>query len=336
MVSYKTNSLLRHFVISASIDTISFVLLPVGIITGIPFEVFKIVTIIIMYENPVNLQDVCLDYICDNLGDLCQTYVIPCADGVNTQYMAFKYQDVYFPSYFSDQLLEILCEKKKLTDETMTLFNPETTCLKRVHIRNAPLTKKGLRMLRQHKIVELEAVGLKQVTVNDLIGCLGEWSLSNLRTLNVMNSTLFNNVAEFCVVVALSKLRNLRSLNVSHTEFNKNGLAIIAEDLPMLESLDISCTSINDLSPLRKCKDRLKSLLMYNLRAMLNRDVVSVLCDLKHLQQLDVSDDFSVQPFVSLQTVKFQTEELLKSQCLPQLTSLDISGKDCVKPELLW
>ena len=289
-----------------------------------------------MYESPASLQDVALDFICENLSELCEPCIVPGQDGPYKSYMRFKSNDVYLPGNMSDQFLDLLCQKKKLNDDTMTLFNPESTCLKRVHIRNAPLTKKGLRMLRQHKIIELEAVGLKQVTVNDLIGCLGEWTLTNLRTLNVMRSTLFNNVAEFCVVVALSKLRNLRSLNVSHTEFNKNGLAIIAEDLPALESLDISCTSINDLSPLRKCKDRLKYLSMYNLRAMLNRDVVAVLCELKHLRHLDVSDDFSVQPFVSLQTVKFQTEELLKSQCLPNLTSLDISGKDGIKTEILW
>ena len=289
-----------------------------------------------MQENPVNLQDTCLDYITENISSLCETQAIPGPDGHSHNVVSFKSEEVCFPGYLSDQLLELLCKKKKLTDETMTLFSSESTCLKRVHIRNAPLTKRGLRNLRAHKIIELEAVGLKHVTVNDLIGCLGEWTLTNLRTLNVMNSTLFNNVNEFCVVVALSKMKNLRSLNVSHTEFNKNGLAIIAEDLPALESLDISCTTISDLAPLRKCKDRLKSLSMYNLRAILNRDVVSVICELKHLRHLDVSDDFSVQPFVSLQTVKFQTDDLLKSRCLPHLASLDISGKDSIKPELLW
>lgn len=70
----------------------------------------------------------------------------------------------------------------------------------------------------------------------------------------------------YCVVVALSKLRNLQSLNVSCTEFNRHGLEIVAEDLPQLESLDISCTRVDDISPLRKCRDRLKSLTMYNLK----------------------------------------------------------------------
>lgn len=67
-------------------------------------------------------------------------------------------------------------------------------------------------------------------------------------------------------MVALSKLRSLRNLNVSCTEFNRHGLEIVAEDLPYLESLDISCTRVDDISPLRKCRDRLKSLTMYNLK----------------------------------------------------------------------
>jgi Zyg-11 family protein len=73
-------------------------------------------------------------------------------------------------------------------------------------------------------------------------------------------------MCRYCVVVALSKLRSLQSLNVSWTEFNRHGLEIVAEDLPQLESLDISCTRVDDISPLRKCRDRLRSLAMYNLK----------------------------------------------------------------------
>lgn len=46
------------------------------------------------------------------------------------------------------------------------------------------LTRKGLRVLRGHNISELEATGLN-VTVNDLILSLGDWSLQNLKSLNV-------------------------------------------------------------------------------------------------------------------------------------------------------
>ena len=71
------------------------------------------------------------------------------------------------------------------------------------------LTVKGLKTLRGHKIVELEALGLTKATVTDLVSCLGEWSLHNLRLLNVSNST-FMDSQKFCVVVALSKLKSLQ------------------------------------------------------------------------------------------------------------------------------
>ena len=49
---------------------------------------------------------------------------------------------------------------------------------------------------------------------------------------------------KFCVVVALAKLRNLQVLNVSNTEFSKNSLELVVEDLPLLDTLDISQTKV--------------------------------------------------------------------------------------------
>jgi len=50
------------------------------------------------------------------------------------------------------------------------------------------LSIQGLRVLKGHKISNLE-VSRMVVTVNDLISCLGEWTLQNLRSLNVAHST---------------------------------------------------------------------------------------------------------------------------------------------------
>ena len=54
---------------------------------------------------------------------------------------------------------------------------------------------------------------------------------------------------KFCVVVALAKLRNLQVLNVSNTEFSKNSLELVVEDLPLLDTLDISQTKVCIESP---------------------------------------------------------------------------------------
>lgn len=63
---------------------------------------------------------------------------------------------------------------------------------RRVSIPDASnLSTRGLRVLKAHKIAELETCGLK-VTVNDLISCLGEWTLQNLRSLNVAHSAFMD------------------------------------------------------------------------------------------------------------------------------------------------
>lgn len=96
-----------------------------------------------------------------------------------------------------------------------------------------------------------------QVTVNDLISCLNEWTLDNLRSLNVAGSalkptsTMDNPAISVPITVSLSKLRNLRVLNVSYTEFDSHSLEIVVEDLPHLCVLDISQSKVNDISSLR-------------------------------------------------------------------------------------
>ncbi|CAH1776089.1 unnamed protein product [Owenia fusiformis] len=284
-----------------------------------------------MYDTPISLQDSCVEYICDNIESVCDVQASPVES--NTK-LTFKDPDVYFHHNISDQLLKLLSEKGKLTDELLSLFDPHIVRLRHVCIRHGKLSSKGLRILKSHKILELEATGLKDITVNDLIGCLGEWTLSNLRNLNVANSTFVTN-PKFCVIVSLSKLKSLVSLNVSSTEFNTHGLEIITEDLPNLEVLDISSTQVDDIAPLRKCKKRLKSLSIYNLRATNNKDVGSVLSELSELRFLDLSDDYSVQ-FVSLQPVPIPVEELLQNaDCFPNMVSIDLSGKDRVTEETL-
>jgi len=299
-----------------------------------------------MYETAASLQDVCLNYICDNVEALCEvqtnlndgrTSMVFRGDNADAAASAGEAPDIYFHSALSDQLLAGLSERNKLTDEVMTLFDPRVTSLKRVHMKDVQLTNRGLRMLKSHRITELKVTNLQTCTVNGLIGSLGEWTLLNLRALHVANCTFLDS-AKVCVVVSLSKMRNLQILDVSNTEFNRHGLEIIAEDLPNLESVDISSTPVNDLSPLLKCKNRLKSLSMYNLRASHTADVVPVLCELHMLRHLDVSDDFSVQQFVNLQPVKFAVCDLLSAgagDALPHLASLDISGKEGISDALL-
>ena len=128
-------------------------------------------------------QEACIDYICDNISSLCNSVW---TDG-GEQKLQFKEEEIFFHTELSEQLLVRLCEKKKLDDLTLTLFQVkqevvlllkfinfleqgDSTRLRRVRLSDASkLTVKGLKTLKGHKIVELETLGLTKATVTDLI-----------------------------------------------------------------------------------------------------------------------------------------------------------------------
>ena len=278
-----------------------------------------------MFDSPDTLQDICVSYVAKNVNKIFKKIKDEC--GNITKY-EFENSYACFPLVLSEQLFTAL-DKNGLTDELCTIFDPSVTRLQRVYIRDASnITTKGLRILRSHKITELAVIGLSSITVNDLIGCLGDWTLEHLRLLNVSFST-FLSTERVRVVIALSKLRNLRCLDVSFTEFNSQALEIVAEDLPLLESLNISVTMVTDITPLKKCKDRLKFLDMYNLKIFPSSKYLSILSELINLKHLDISDERDelhgpeIDSAISIAFSDFFSNP----SCLPELTSLDISGK---------
>ncbi|XP_014485545.1 PREDICTED: protein zyg-11 homolog B-like isoform X2 [Dinoponera quadriceps] len=318
-----------------------------------------------MFESPRSLQEVCIDFICGNVLGLCEVHLgdtnvhspgaTVSVNNNSTEEFAFdtttgrtssndaptssatrltfRHPDAFLPAEVSEQLLSNLCEKKTLSDLTITLFDSKTTRLRHVRLKDAStLSAKGLRVLKQHKVVDLIVNGLK-ITVNDLISCLGDWSLQNLRSLSVAKGS-FMDCSRHCVVVTLSKLRALHTLNVSGTEFNKHGLDIVVEDLPLLESLDISCTRVDDITPLRKCKDRLKTLNMYNLKISGCGNLIPVLLELNELRHLDISDEKDAHAFEVFAPARPKITDFLRAlHCMPHLTTLDLSGKDDINPK---
>ncbi|GFT51969.1 protein zyg-11 homolog B [Nephila pilipes] len=277
-----------------------------------------------MNDSPGSLQNICIEFISRNLNS-----VFAAVEDVNGNILkhVFKDNSIYLPASVSELLLSALNEIT-LTDQILTLFDPSFTRLCDVYIKDAShLSYKGLRVLRSHKINELAVIKLTNVTVNDLIGCLGEWTLQNLRLLNVSQST-FGNSEKVRVVIALSKLKKLKCLDVSFTEFNTQGLQIIASDLSCLESLNISGTIVSDISPLRHCKDRLKSLTMYNLKLSCLKDSLQVVSELRNLQHLDISNDYEEPHFNSEGNSDVKFADLVEAlNCLPLLISLDLSGR---------
>ncbi|CAK9803538.1 Protein zyg-11 homolog B [Anthophora plagiata] len=306
-----------------------------------------------MFESPRSLREVCIDFICNNILGLCEVHLgdtgehspnssdpTTCTrasnDGSSSSAtrLSFRHSDAFLPAEISEQLLSNLCEKKTLCDLTITLFDSKSTRLRHVQLKDAStLSAKGLKILKQHKVIHLVVNGLK-ITVNDLISCLGDWSLQNLQSLSVAKGS-FMDCSRYCVIVTLSKLRALHTLNVSGTEFNKHGLEIVVEDLPLLESLDISCTKVDDITPLKKCKNRLKTLNMYNLKIDESANLISVLLELNELRNLDISDEKNMHALNSvLGPAKPKITDFLKAvHCMPYLTNLDLSGKSDIDPK---
>jgi Zyg-11 family protein len=124
------------------------------------------------------------------------------------------------------------------------------------------------------------------------------------------------------IVIGLKTLRNLRSLDISHTKFNKFGLEIVVSDLPCLEHLNISATDVHDLNPLRRCRHRLKSLSAYDLDCTFSDQV---LLELVNLQYLDISTEKESAIYATNHL--FTLLQNLASY--PALRHLDISGQ-CV------
>lgn len=89
-----------------------------------------------MHISPSRLQEFCVNYICDNLVALCES--TPQLNNHADHHYAvekdikleFLNREVYFHPEISEQLLQTLCIKGKLTDYTLSLFDSETTCLR--------------------------------------------------------------------------------------------------------------------------------------------------------------------------------------------------------------
>ncbi|XP_056388196.1 protein zyg-11 homolog B isoform X3 [Hyla sarda] len=89
-----------------------------------------------------------------------------------------------------------------------------------------------------------------------------------------------------------------------------------------LESLDISNTSVTDISALLNCKDRLKSLTMHHLKClkMTTTHILEVIKELEHLSHLDISDDKQFTSDIACRLLE-------QKDILLNLVSLDISGR---------
>lgn len=130
--------------------------------------------------------------------------------------------------------------------------------------------------------------------------------------------------------VGFSLLQGLRTLKLANTDLSDAALADVCS-LPHLESLDISCSGVSNLTPLLDCKDTLSYLIAHHLWRldMPPSGLMFVLGQLRALRHLDLSDDLVTEGDSGGEDVNEAVRQLLEGgpDVLPSLVSLDISGQ---------
>jgi len=292
-------------------------------------------------ESPESLQNLCVSYIASKIVPQCASNEVDCcpedtSDSAVLQKSFGSSAGAFVHSNVADLLLSRMSSCRTLCDQTIELFQSCSACLRHVVIRRSQVTAAGLRVLKSHRLISLvvEPDYPKQFTVTDIICCLNEWTVANLRSLSVAGVN-FGHTGGLQVIVSLCALRNLHSLDVCRTDLTNNMLKIIVDDLPLLESLDISSTLVRDVTPLSQCRTRLRQLFMYNV--LLNdASSTDVLRSLSALRVLDISHDPPKNP---LMTIKMNTDIaeglLLDGSEFHDLRSLDISGTPNVSASLV-
>lgn len=134
-----------------------------------------------MYESPSSLEDLCLNTVCDNI----LNYVELATDYNNDNKKAtaetttkdkryrFADSEIFLFKEISEKLLAKFVEKNMLRDSLMFLFDAKQTKLSSVKLRNCKVSPIGLQILKQHKIVDLECINLKNVCIGDILGWYG-------------------------------------------------------------------------------------------------------------------------------------------------------------------
>ena len=100
-----------------------------------------------------------------------------------------NHDTVYLHTELSERLLERLCQnvggKNQISDLQLSLFDHCSTRLRSSRISNASeLSVEGLKVLRGHRLLELEIQDLANATVSDVIDdCLGKYVVDEVQKL---------------------------------------------------------------------------------------------------------------------------------------------------------
>uniref|UniRef100_A0A3Q3VME8 Uncharacterized protein n=1 Tax=Mola mola TaxID=94237 RepID=A0A3Q3VME8_MOLML len=231
---------------------------------------------------------------------------------------------VLFPQELSDQLLAKMATEGLLNDSTGGVFrNCEYLRLRRACIRTARISAEAFqKALCPHRLLELDAARVNaDLTIPDILQGLAtnKYCQESLQRLVLTGLTMSS--LEEPIRYRFSSLQGLRSLSLGNVDFYDSGLVDVCS-LPRLESLDLSNTSVTNLTPLLGLKERLRSLTLHQLKRleMSTAQLLGVIGQLDVLQHLDISDDKQFTSDVAHQL-------LGQPGILPALISLDVSGR---------
>ncbi|KAI4892547.1 hypothetical protein NFI96_024714 [Prochilodus magdalenae] len=265
--------------------------------------------------SPPSLIDLCLSLVSSRL----ELFSVKLADGS----LCLR-EPLIFPQELADQLLCKMATEGLLNDSTVGIFRScQQLRLRRACIRTARISAEAFqRALCPHRLLELDASRVNaDLTITDIMRGLSankglRESLQRL-VLNGLTMSSLEEPSRRC----FSSLHGLRALSISNVDFYDSGLADVCS-LPRLESLDISNTSVTNLTPLLGLRARLRYLTMHQLKRleMTTAQLLAVLSQLEGLQHLDISDDKQFTSDVARQLLE-------TPGILPALVSLDVSGR---------
>ncbi|KAF6727944.1 zyg-11-like protein [Oryzias melastigma] len=265
--------------------------------------------------SPPALTDLCLTYVSQHLDCFC----VKRPDGS----LCFR-EAVLFPQELADQLLAKMAMEGLLNDSTVGVFrNCEHLRLRRACVRTARISAEAFqKALCPHRLLELDAARVNaDLTIPDILQGLAtnKYCQESLQRLVLTGLTMSS--LEEPIWYQFSALQGLRSLSLANVDFYDCGLVDVCS-LPRLESLDLSNTSITNLTPLLGLKERLRSLTLHQLKRleMSTAQLLGVIGQLNVLQHLDISDDKQFTSDIARQL-------LGQRGILPALVSLDVSGR---------
>lgn len=276
--------------------------------------------------SPASLEELCLNFICANLEDLCYEDIADIC-GFSFERLTFK-SPLLLHEQLSENIIKILSCSGKLTTRTASLFiNPKTCRIRKFYLRKCQVDGRILkRLFSMHRIVKLDLSGATMMSSSLLFELLNEMS-STVRELNLSHTSF---ILDFFTV---QSLKCLTHLDISNTTVDDKAMFMASQHLDCLECVNVSDTEISETVSFGNLRGQLKVLLAYNTPVAWKNPVE--FRNFGSLQKLDISrnpDNLSSYNFWPSHAMKLQ-EMFADQGMMPDLVYLDVSGfldiKEC-------